>query len=165
MRVLFDAEMPVHYGFIWLSSVEDLPDLMETRAGQRNGLCGAAVPGVLSMVTGLHTGRVPFVVQWHDTAPELDADWEDVVEVPFSPESTDLGLSSFQDGFDVTLPAAGSLRARFCATGMDEAHRQDTLMDEATIDRYLLALWPADPAPDEIVRQTSDIAAYWHQEA
>ncbi|GGQ71432.1 hypothetical protein [Couchioplanes azureus] len=165
MTVLFDAEVPVHYGFIWLSSVEDLPELMETRAGQRNGLCGAAFPGVLSMVTGLHTGRVPFVVQWHDTAPDLDTSWEEVVEVPFTAQQRELSLSSFQDWFDVTLPAAGSLRARFCANRMDEAHGQDTLMDEATIDRYLLALWPADPAPDEIVRQTSAIAAYWHREA
>ncbi|OJF11420.1 hypothetical protein [Couchioplanes caeruleus] len=166
VRVLFDDEVPVHYGFIWVSaSEEDLPDLMETRAGQRNGLCGAAVPGVLSLVTGLHTGRVPLTVQWHDTAPKLDPVWEDVVEVSFTAEQCDLGLSSFQDGFDLTLPAAGSLRARFCGTGMDAAHEQDTLMGEPTIDRYLLALWPAAPAPDEVVRQTSAIAAYWHQSA
>src|SRR6266540_5843484 len=35
-------------------------------AGQRNGLCAAAVPGVRWLVAGLHTGEVPLVVEWHD---------------------------------------------------------------------------------------------------
>ena len=29
-------------------------------------------------------------------------------------------------------------------------------------DRYLLQLWPAEPAPDAVVREGSEIAAYWH---
>jgi hypothetical protein len=163
---LFEADVPVHYGFIFLSAKDDQPDLMETRAGQRNGLCGAAVPGVLSMVTGLHTGRVPFVVEWHDAEPALDPEWEEVVEVPFAPRQPDLALTSFQDYFEVRLPAAGSLRARYCAIGMDAAHGQDTIFEEEpTVDRYLLALWPAAPAPDAVVRQTGPHAAYWHREA
>jgi hypothetical protein len=164
--ILFDDEVPVHYGFIFVSCAEDQPDLMETRAGQRNGLCGAAVPGVLSLITGLHTGEVPFTVQWHDAEPSLDAGWEDVVEASFTTTETKLALTSFQDYFELELPFIGSLRARYCATGMDAAHQRDTRMDgEPAVDRYLLAFWPADPADDAIVRQTSRHAAYWHREA
>lgn len=43
------------------------------------------------------------------------------------------------------------------------------LITEATtsqeIDRYLLQLWPAPMAPDAILRQTSEHAAYWHRVA
>ena len=70
MIVLFEADVPVHYGFInVLGADEDRADLMDARAGQVNGLLGAAVPGQLSLVTGLHTGRVPLVIAWHDTKP------------------------------------------------------------------------------------------------
>lgn len=166
MTVLFSDEVPVHYGFIFLSSVDDLPGLMETRRGQWNGLCGAAVRGVLSLVTGLHTGRVPLVVEWLDTEPVLDPRWEDVVEVSFTPMRRELALTSFEDYFGVRLPAAGSLRVRYCASGMDAAHQQDTVMsDEPVADRYLLRLWQGDPGPDSVVRQTSAYAAYWHGEA
>ncbi len=54
MMVLFDSDMPVHYGFVDLAGEDDWPDLTDARAGQRNGLCGATIPGVLSMITGLH---------------------------------------------------------------------------------------------------------------
>jgi hypothetical protein len=86
--------------------------------------------------------------------------------VPYEPPVTELFLSSFQHGFEVHLPAAGSLRARYCAAGMDAGKATDTLFDEQpTVDRYLLALWPAAPEPERIVRQTSELAGYWHRHA
>jgi hypothetical protein len=168
MTMLFEADVPVHYGFINLLGANDAnqADLMAARAGQVNGLVGAAVPGQLSLVTALHTGRVPLVVRWHDTEPALGDEWADVVEVSFDPPEVDLLLTSFQDSFELRLPVVRSLRARYCASEMDAARDADTVMDdEPTIDRYLLELWPAAPAPDTVVRQTSEIAAYWHKEA
>ncbi|WP_051798293.1 hypothetical protein [Catenuloplanes japonicus] len=53
-----------------------------------------------------------------------------------------------------------SYRVRYCATGMDDAAAEPDTDD--AVDRYLLQFWPADPAPDEIVRQGSAHAAYWH---
>lgn len=54
-------------------------------------------------------------------------------------------------------------RVRYCAQGMDQANREDTrLGDEPLLDRYLLQFWPAPPEPDRVVRQTTEIAAYWH---
>lgn len=163
MIVLFDADVPVHYGFMFLTGGDEYPDLGDTWAGQQNGLAGAATPGVLSMITGLHTGRVPLRIEWHATAPEPGADWEEIVDVPFAPPSVDMCVQSFQDSFEIRLPDTGLLRARYCAAGMDAARDADTVMsEEPTVDRYLLQLWPDEEAAETIVRQTSAIAAYWH---
>ncbi|WP_433733954.1 hypothetical protein ACQP0C_17585 [Nocardia sp. CA-129566] len=57
-------------------------------------------------------------------------------------------------------------RVRYCAQGMDQARQKDTrLDDEPLLDRYLLQFWPALPEPDRVVRQTSEIAASWHDHA
>ncbi|MBW6435656.1 hypothetical protein KZ829_18095 [Actinoplanes hulinensis] len=164
--LLFDGEISVHYRFLWLVGGSDWPELVSARAGQRNGILGAAAPGILSMITGLHTGRVPFRVEWHDSEPPVDPWWEDVVEVSYQPPGTEVALCAFEQFVHLTLPRADSLRARFCAEGMDEGAEQDTAFDEDPgPDRYLLALWPAPPAPEAIVRETSDQASYWHQVA
>ncbi|MFG1608458.1 hypothetical protein [Actinoplanes sp. NPDC049265] len=169
MIELFAGEVSVHYGFMSLSSdhddADDPPGLTEMRAGQQNGLCGAAVPGMLSLITGLHTGDVPVVVRWHETEPGLDARWEDVVEVSFRPTAEDLVLAAFEDHHELRLPAVADLRARYCATGMDAASDAHRGQGEPVIDRYLLELWPSPTAEDAIVRQGSAHAAYWHQRA
>ncbi|MEV7626046.1 hypothetical protein [Actinoplanes sp. NPDC089786] len=165
MTVLFDGEIHVHYRFINLTIAGEMPDVSRASGGQRNGLCGAGVPDALAMITGLHTGSVPFTMTWHETEPPVSDEWEEVVEVPFAPSSTDLTLSAFDHFYGVRLPATGSLRARYCARGLDEAADADTRMDEPPIDHYLLELWPAPPAPDAVLRQTSRYAAYWHDHA
>ncbi|WP_203707427.1 hypothetical protein, partial [Asanoa iriomotensis] len=152
MTVLFDGEIHVHYRFVNLTEEGAGPDLSRASGGQRNGLCGAAEPGALAMVTGLHTGTVPFTVTWHDTEPPLDDRWEEIVEVSFEPPSANLWLTAFEDSRPVRLPSVHSLRTRFCARGMDEAADKDVRShDEPAIDSYLLELWPAPPAPDRIL--------------
>ncbi len=165
-RLSFDLD--VHYGFVDLipadREVED--DLLEARGGQVNGLCGAESPGVLRMTTGLHTGTVPFDVEVLDTEPPVADEWQDVVEVSLTAPQCDYWLTTFDDGADLVLPVATSYRARYCATGMDEAKQGGVRMpDDPVIDRYLLQLWPASPRGDAVLRQTSQIAAYWHEVA
>jgi len=51
-------------------------------------------------------------------------------------------------------------RVRYCAAGMDAARERHTRsIDQLELDGYLLQLWPAQSAPDRILRQTSSIAA------
>lgn len=163
MTVLLDTDVHVHYGFLWLTAAEaPLPE-GDPRAGQENGLCGAAVPGALGMVTGLHTGSVPVRVEVLDVEPPLDEAWEDVVEVSFFASDRSCLLSAFEEFHELLLPQAGDLRARWSARGMDAAREADTrLEDEPALDAYLLQLWPAAPAPGAVLRQTSSAAAYWH---
>jgi hypothetical protein len=167
-EVLFDGKIDVHYGYIDLIGADrtDRPDLQATRAGQLNGICGAAEPGFLSLITGLHTGGVGFTVEWHDAEPPIGAEWDEVVEVAYRPPSTELLLSAFEHEEPVRLPAVTSLRARYCAAGMDAGHEMDTPEDdEPAPDRYLLQLWPSPPLPETIPRLTGQTAAYWHREA
>src|SRR3954469_6026945 len=116
MAVLFDDEISVHYGFIHLMPVEALPDLMQARAGQINGLLGAAETGTLSMVTGTHTGRVSFRLELLNAEPLLMPDWEEVVEASFSvPDTAEMLLAAFEESTRIDLPNFTSYRARYCA--------------------------------------------------
>ena len=163
VSVLFDADIEVHYGFLSLQPATAAADPATGRAGQLNGLCGAAEPGCLSMTTGLHTGQVPLRIEAHDDEPPVSADWEEVVEVSCTFEPGGYILAAFDFREDIQLPTPGSYRARWCASGMDQAHEADTRMDdEPALDRYLLQLWPALQRAEVLIRQTSEVAAYWH---
>ncbi|MFE7764693.1 hypothetical protein [Streptomyces sp. NPDC057438] len=166
MRRPVDGEVHVHYGQIYVESDQDGvgPGLAEAFAGQSSGLCGAAIPGALWLTTGLHTGSVGFTVEVHDQAPPLDPAWEDVVEVSFRPLSATSVLMEWagEDAWDLDLEET-DYRVRYCATGMDAARKRDTrLDDDPQVDRYLLQFWPAPPRSDQVIRQTSQNAAYWH---
>lgn len=159
-------DLHVHYGFVYLAPDGEVGDLVDARGGQANGLCGAQHPGVLVMSTGLHTGTVPFEVAVSDAEPAIGDEWEEVVEASFSASQRDYWLRAFEDGHELVLPLATSYRARFCASGMDQARQADVRMpDEPVIDRYLLQLWPAPMRDDAVLRQTSEVAAYWHEVA
>ena len=168
MPEVFAGLVDVHYGFIDLysdpdGSGDESDDLVGARRGQANGLVGAQVPHQLGMVTGLHTGEVPLVVTWSEDAPEVEEDWEDVVEVSVELSTPDLTIATFENAYGCTVPQAGWHRARYCVSAMDEGQELDTPEeDETAPDRYLLQLWPAPPEPDTVVREGSEIAAYWH---
>ena len=169
MRRPVDGEVHVHYGQIYVESDPENhgPGLAEAFAGQTAGLCGAATPGALWLNTGLHTGDVGFTVEVCDQAPPLDPVWEDVVEVSFRPASARSALVQWagEDSWDLDLEET-DYRVRYCARGMDRASEEDTrLGDEPQLDRYLLQFWPAPPEPARVVKETSQIAAYWHRYA
>lgn len=125
---------------------------------ESNGLCGAGVPGVLELITGTHTGKVPFCIELHESEPVVDAVWDEVVEVSFATGSDEAYLAgSMSTGFWFPLPR-GDYRVRYCARGLDEAQHGDD-GDE----QYLLQFWPAAPAPGQILVQTSEHAAYRHR--
>jgi len=165
MRTLLDGEVDVHY---WQMYVESgpvgIPDLQGAFAGQANGICGAAVPHSLFLITGLHTGTVGFRVELHEAPPRLDEDWEDVVEVSFRAATAEVALLDWDgEGHPLDLEPT-DYRVRYCVSGMDEAREQDTrLEDEPALDRYLLQFWPAPPGPDRVVKQTSEAAKFEHR--
>lgn len=167
MAVLYRGEIAVQYRFAYLQAEDDDPPDDFGLEGQRNGLCGAGIPGVLSLVFGLHTGYVPIEVEALDVRPELGERWEEIVEASFAPRTTDYMLAAFEDFYPLTLPFAGLYRVRFNASGMDRA--TDAVYRKKrrrALDRYLLQLWPdAEAQPDAILRQTSESAAYWHRVA
>ena len=171
MRTLVNEEAWVHYGQIYVRSGDDFAELEECFTAQANGLCGAAKPGHLFMITGLHTGHVGFTAELHDAPPPVDDSWQEVVEVSFRPDG-EAGLDCWggERYWPLDLTDA-SYRVRYCATGMDEARELDTRViededpedgEDLAVDHYLLQFWPAPSGPDTVLRQTSEIAAYWH---
>ncbi|HJQ47318.1 MAG TPA: hypothetical protein VJ870_13535 [Amycolatopsis sp.] len=169
MSLLFEGELRVHYGQFYVESrIKDRFDgLTEARGGQTNGLCGAAVPGLLFLTTGLHTGNVEVTVELLDAPPPVREDWEEDVEASFRPQSDSVHLMQWAG--EASWPLAldqVDYRVRYCASGMDQARAKDTrLAGQPLLDRYLLQLWPAPVAADAVVRQTSASAAYWHAHA
>jgi hypothetical protein len=171
MRTLFNGELSVDYGQMYVDSRTEAemyegPEAgpHECFRGQRAGLCGAAVPGHLYLVTGMHTGSVPLTVELHETEPSLDFDdWEDIVETPFRAASQDTALIEWGGEVrDLGLPS-GTYRVRYHCRGMDEAHGPSRREDEPVVDEYLIQFWPAPLERDRIVKQTSESAAYWHR--
>ncbi|MGW0584601.1 hypothetical protein ACWD25_53915, partial [Streptomyces sp. NPDC002920] len=158
--------MRVHDRQIYVESDPDSarPDLAKAVAYQIGGLCGAAVPGVIVLSTGLYAGDVGFVVEVHDAAPVLDPVWDDVVEVSFLPgsERTSLVQGDGEAAWDLGL-ARTDYRVRYCARGMDEGRELSTrVAGESRADSYLLQFWPAPPRPDEVIRHTSRMAGQLH---
>jgi len=166
--IVFDQEIQVHYGQFYVQSRPDFfVGLIESIGGQANGLCGAAVPGLLFLITGLHTGHTSVTVEMLGAPAPIGDEWEDVVEASFRPATARVALVQWAGEASWPLPLAPiDYRVRYSATGMDRARRRDTLLaGEPLLDRYLLQLWPAQPAPDTVIRETSRCAAYWHAHA
>lgn len=119
MQVLFASGLNVHYGQVYVESGWEMPSdpVSAAFAGQVNGLCGAATPGSLFMVIGLHTGHVGFTVELHNAAPPMDDGWEDVVEVSFTPTADDIALVQWgaEAAWALQLERV-ELRARYCVS-------------------------------------------------
>ena len=168
MRTVLDDEVDVSYSQIYVES-EDAPhpdDAQDAFGGQCNGLLGAAWPGALWLVTGLFYGRVGFRVEVHDEQPGVDDGWEEIVEAPYRPVG---GASLVEWGggnsWDLGLVDT-DYRVRYSASVMEragDAHSRND--DEPMIDRYLLQFWPCPPEPDQVIKQTSNIASYRHKHA
>ena len=154
---VFHGLLWVHYGQAYVLEPGEVADLAVSMRGQANGLCGAAVPGALVLITGLHTGQVQFAVDAADHRPPLDQAWEEVVEVSLTTtRSLSLVTWAGENAYPLGLPP-GSYRVRYCASGMDRAHSHCEPVDD-----YLLTFWPAPESPDAVLKQTSQTAAYWH---
>jgi hypothetical protein len=166
MKRLFEGSLWVHYGQAYIFAGSDLIcDFDAAFRGQSNGICGAACPNTLFLITGLHTGRVNFTVEFCDDQPPLDPVWEDVVEVSFTAiETPVLEEWGAQASYPLDL-APKTYRARYAGRGMDAAHAVDSVAEgEQPVDTYQLSFWPAAKAvPDCVIRQSSQTAAYWNR--
>lgn len=169
MAVQFDDDVHVHYRQFYVESGTDgsYDQSTSPRGGQVNGLCGAAVPGMLFLTTGLHTGSIQVTVEVLDAPAPVGDEWEDVVEVSFRPTAEQVFLVQWagEASWPLSLDRI-DYRVRYCATGMDRACEVDTrLAGEPLVDRYLLQFWPAPAEADAVIRETTEIAAYWHAAA
>src|SRR5215469_5969241 len=78
MPIVFDQEIHVHYGQFYVQDQTPFEtEMNESFGGQANGLCGAAVPGLLFLVTGLHTGQTRVTIEVLDAPAPIGDEWED----------------------------------------------------------------------------------------
>lgn len=166
MELIFDGSLNVSHHSASLESDETgFMGWEGSLQGQVNGLCGAAVSGFLSFATGLHSGSVGFRVELHDSQPELDPQWEDVVEVSYLPSTPEIALNGLlgDNAFRTEIPVR-QYRLRYSGKNLDAAREVDsTMTGDPIVDRFLIQMWPDDgPRQDEILKQTSSFADYWH---
>jgi hypothetical protein len=161
---LFSQNVNVFYGQMYFEFGAAFDgDMDNCFRGQSNGICGASSPHLLFLITGMHTGEVGLTINLFNDEPDVDASWDEIVEVSFS-SVTDEGMLlewAADTGPAFAIPA-GSYRARYYARNMqagNDANGEETF---APIDSYRLDLWKAELSPDRVIQQTSEIAAYWH---
>jgi hypothetical protein len=165
MGKIFEDTVSTSYSQLYLlSGGAELGYPAEAFVGQNNGLCGGSIDGAAFLVTGTHSGLIPVRVRLLDTAPAL-GEWEEIVEISFSPRGVRTGLYGWSEDasvvFDLPDPC---YRLRWSASGMDQGKAQDVATEiRPAPDRYEISLWPAPYAPDAIVRCTSQNAQYWHR--
>jgi hypothetical protein len=166
MKRLFEGTVHVVYSQVYVvAHPENLPDMDWCFEGQENGLCGASQPGVLFLITGLHTGSVAMTVDLCDSEPLMDDSWEEVVEVSFVTTSPwEPGISEWAgEGWHPLKFKRRSYRVRYCARHMESGRHKSigSEIDESP-DTYSLTFWHARVTKDRILKQTSETARNWH---
>lgn len=166
-RVLYDDVWTIEEG-VWSMVQEGGPwnGVLRAFRGQSNGLLGAHVRGAMVVnAPGLY-GNYRTRVELLEARPDVPAWCEDVVEVSFHTRGG-LQLGSFEwfeEPWDVP---AGDYRVRECVTGLDQAETEDEFDGDdyhTYTGRHLFQLWPAQPAPDEVVKVGSRFAARAHRD-
>src|SRR6476646_10396602 len=89
MTRVFTGRVSVQFSQFYVTTDDEWDgDMAACFRGQINGLAGAATPGRLFLVAGLHTGDIQLDVETHDEEPRQDDGWEDCVEVSFEPRDS-----------------------------------------------------------------------------
>jgi hypothetical protein len=135
-------------------------------AKQINGLVGAADPhGVYIHLARRSGGSRVRIVLLPGPPTALDERYEDVVEVSTTvPDGATPRLMSWASETSEAMPqlTPGTYRLRVSAYGRDAGHQQE--FAPGIVDEYLVQVWAADLAPDEILRSGSQDAAYRHEQ-
>jgi hypothetical protein len=151
--------VPVQYHQFEISD-EDGPTGPDLGRGH-NGLVRVA-DGVITVMTGIHTGDVDVTVALHHSEPSPDTgDWQEIVEISAHSASGELTVRGIMDDLDEELPVLshhgpGNYRLRVHARGRDTA--VDMTPDEVT-EWYLVHVWPAPPKEATVLRQRDTYGA------
>lgn len=165
MKTIFDGRVFAHYGQAYIQLPEVSVDASDARAGQNNGILGAARPGMLFLCFGLHTGYVTLTIKLAESQPPADGSWEEIVEASFSvPQTGELILWDWNGNLSEPLAIEpGQYRVRYSARNFGVAEDlYDAPDDEAPIEHYEVVFWPAPREPDAILKVTRARAQYWH---
>ncbi len=108
--------------------------------------------GALFLTTGLHTGYVQLTITVHDTRPQVDDDWDEIVETSCTFAEVPVVLQDWNAETVCELPLVeGMYRVRYSAKGFGEAPESDGEVDVDPVERYALAFWPATTEADKVI--------------
>nr|WP_086937574.1 hypothetical protein [Thaumasiovibrio occultus] len=169
VKTLYAGEINIEYGQFYIDAedveFDDVIEPAEIFVGQENGLCGAAQAGKLFFVTGLQNGVIDVEVALYAAEPDINEDYEEIVEVAFQCGELPVALCEWgwEEVYPLDLPK-GQYGVRYCVIAMDADYDDDD-EDDAPIDgqKHLIQLWPSQNTQEKIVKVTSEMASYWHQ--
>jgi hypothetical protein len=167
-EIVFDDVVFTDYGqfdLVWTDDLGFDGDWDRSFGGQVNGLVGAAHGNGVYVNLARRSGGSQVRVSIVDTAPPLSEHHEDIVEVSVTiAEDADFRCETWaaESVRSLGRVAAGTYRVRVSARGRDAG--RDGEFDDGVVDSYLIELWPAPFADDQIVRVGSEDAKYWHGE-
>ena len=171
MKVLLEKTLNIDYGQIYIESGDNAADegIDEVFVGQKNGLLGASLEGVLFLVTGLNGGALKFKAVFFEEEPPIEDKWEEIVEASVNIQSGGIQFREWGMGDDEGHPLdlqSGWHRVRYCGIGMDLEHIFEDDDEECVPEDeyYEIMFWPEEKAKDNIIKCTSERAKYWHSE-
>ncbi len=109
-------------------------------------------------------GDVPVRVEVHDGPPPADPRWDAVTELSVrSGDAVTVTGWAGEGTLAVPAPAGVGLRVRYAVADGQAGSDQfaDGRWDEPPAETYVLQVWPAPPAPAELVSASAPWAQYW----
>lgn len=122
-----------------------------------NGLIGQVSPWAAYIITGTLFGPVRLTIEVHDSQPDLEDEWPEVIETEFVATLSGTLLLVRWGGENIATlegvltPGRWGLRA--CARGRDEAGSREWSRDDEPVEEHLFQFWPG---PQGAVILTTD---------
>ena len=175
IKTLYSGNLGIYYGQFYFDIADEDEDENEDEEyispdlafeNHENGICGSAQAEKLFFVVGIQDGTISIAVELHESKPSVDNSFEEIVEVSFQRGNTPVSLCAWSNEETHKLDlSSGNYRVRYCIDGMDKDYENDEDGDTPIPDqRYLIQIWSCVPEQDKIVKQSSEMAAYWHKQ-
>lgn len=133
-------------------------------AGPGTGLTMDPDDTCTPLTVARHDGHVPVRLEVHDQEPALDPAWDAVAEMPLrgGGQVRVTGWAGTGTVEGPVLPAV-DLRARYAVRDGQQGSEQFRRppWDAAPVERYVVQLWPAPPAPARVVAASTPWSQYW----
>ncbi len=140
------------------------PDVMEDfRADFTETGLVATTSGGAAVLCGLHLGEIDVTAETWEREPPVELDpWQDVAEapLPWPGERMQVWGAGYGEDEELTIaiPGPGDYRVRVSGRNRDDGEDRD---EGDPVERYLVQVWPAPPAPPLLRKATSQTGAYW----